>query len=107
EIAGMMAAHHAQTDQARPQILSHAHAPASAIVLTATTVRSRSESVVLGCTGRDTTGFAGRVNVDWSFMKFQSPTLVAVVPLRQRWCGWRWSRRRGPGGGCRPSSRRW
>ena len=58
QITGVMATHHAQTDQTGPQILPHAHAPAFATVFTAATIRSRSCSVMLGCTGNDSTSRA-------------------------------------------------
>src|SRR5699024_10878298 len=60
EVAGVMAAHHAQTDQSGPQIPAHAHAPAFATVFTAWTIRSRSSSLTPGWTGSDSTSPTSR-----------------------------------------------
>src|SRR5699024_8707847 len=59
EVAGVVPAHHAQSDQSGTQcLLRHRHAPAVATVFTASTIRSRSVSEMLGWTGSDSTSRA-------------------------------------------------
>src|SRR5699024_7991944 len=59
QVAGMVPAHHPQPDQPGTQcLLRHRHAPAFATVFTASTIRSRSVSEMLGWTGNDSTSRA-------------------------------------------------
>ena len=59
EVAGVVAAHHAQADQARAEgPRGHGQAPAFATVFTAVTIRSRSASEIEGCTGSESTSRA-------------------------------------------------
>src|SRR5699024_10101696 len=59
QVAGMVPAHHPQPDKPSTQcLLRHRHAPAFATVFTASTIRSRSVSEMLGWTGNDSTSQA-------------------------------------------------
>src|SRR5699024_773405 len=60
EDAGLMAAHHALTDQSGAQIPAHDHAPAFATVVTAWAIRSRSSSLAPGWPGSDSTPATSR-----------------------------------------------